>query len=412
MLPAATRRVGRDSCLQGTSKASLAYVWRQAVASESSKRTKWWANLLLCLSTISIVLLLAEIVLRLGFEEKISQFPRYVAEARYEEFTLRRLRPNTVFWHNSIDGSWKFTTNAQGFRDERDWTYQKPEGEFRVIALGDSHTQGYEVSQHETYARVAERYLNRRNIEARVLNTGISGFSTAEAMLFLENEGMKYNPDVIVLGFFGNDFFDNVKTGLFELADGELVLKKRTHIPGVAILNVHNEIFLLRWLSENSYLYSILMNTIWNYAKNALRARTEDSLEDLAVAQETPTGYMNTLTVKLLQRLHEDCRERGVPLIVVDIPQIGKGGEGFFEPSVPPILRDEFRKNSDLFLSAEEVFGLYRGVAPTHLEHGHRHINAFSHLILGVAVGDAIARSYLSATPVSGQRTHSAVSAE
>ena len=61
--------------------------------------------------------------------------------------------------------------------------------------------------------------------------------------MFLEEEGFKYHPDVVVLGFFANDFEDNLKAGLFELdGQGRLVKLKHQHIPGVRIQNFIYEI--------------------------------------------------------------------------------------------------------------------------------------------------------------------------
>jgi hypothetical protein len=80
---------------------------------------------------------------------------------------------------------------------------EKPSGVFRVIALGDSTTEGFEVAQNDTYTAVLERYLKKYGVNAEVFNTGTSGFGTAEELLYLENEGIKYNPDAVVLGFFG-----------------------------------------------------------------------------------------------------------------------------------------------------------------------------------------------------------------
>ena len=53
-------------------------------------------------------------------------------------------------------------------------------------------------------------------MRAEAINAGVSGFGTAEALAFLENEG-HYRPDVVVLGFYANDFEDNLKAGLFAL---------------------------------------------------------------------------------------------------------------------------------------------------------------------------------------------------
>ncbi len=39
--------------------------------------------------------------------------------------------------------------------------------------------------------QVYEKYLNDNRVNAEVINTGISGFSTAEELVYLKNEGIK-----------------------------------------------------------------------------------------------------------------------------------------------------------------------------------------------------------------------------
>ena len=189
--------------------------------------------LILALVTIFII---AEFVVRLFYKDETVLFPRYHTGAQYGQFTLRKMRPNSEFWHTSSDGSWKFTINKQGFRNFKDFEYEKPEGTIRIISLGDSHTQGYEVRQDYTFSAIIEKYLNNQGYNAEVINAGVSGFSTAEELLFLENEGIKYKPDFIVLGFYANDFQDNIKANLFILQEnGNLGIQKKEHIPGVKI---------------------------------------------------------------------------------------------------------------------------------------------------------------------------------
>ena len=86
--------------------------------------------------------------------------------------------------------------NNQGFRDRRDFPYEKDSNTLRVIALGDLHTEGFEVRQDYTYAAVTERYLKAHGLDAEVINAGVSGFGTAEEAVFLEQEALKYHPDV------------------------------------------------------------------------------------------------------------------------------------------------------------------------------------------------------------------------
>ncbi len=212
---------------------------------------------------------LAEIVTRAVFRDEIQLFARHHTDARYGEFTLRRIAPDKVFWHTSADGSWRFETNAQGFRNREDFEYEKDEGVIRVLALGDSHTQGYEVRQDFTYSAVIEKFLRAHGFEAQVLNSGVSGFSTAEELVFLENEGIRYEPDFVVLGFFANDFEDNLKAGLFRLhEDGTLSVEKTEHVPGVGIQKLIDALPMMQWLGENSYFYSLLFNTVWEYFKS------------------------------------------------------------------------------------------------------------------------------------------------
>jgi hypothetical protein len=91
-----------------------------------------------------ISLLVAEGIVRLLFGGRIVLFPRFHDKASYGKYTIRRLRPNTTFWHHSVDGSWKFVTNSKGFRSDTEYSYDKPNGVLRVLCLGDSNTQGFE----------------------------------------------------------------------------------------------------------------------------------------------------------------------------------------------------------------------------------------------------------------------------
>jgi hypothetical protein len=96
-----------------------------------------------------------------------------------------------------VDGAWKFVTNSRGFRRHAGVHVCQAANTLRVLSLGDSHTQGYEVHQDLTFSAVLERYLKYHKINAEAINTGVSGFSTAEELVLLENEGVKYSPDVV-----------------------------------------------------------------------------------------------------------------------------------------------------------------------------------------------------------------------
>src|SRR6185436_6506935 len=271
-------------------------------------------NLLLVLVTLAVTGAIGELVVRIAFKQQTVLFPRYHTDYRYGDYTLRGIRPASEFWHTSADGSWRFVTNNRGLRDSRDFAYEKPLGVTRVLSLGDSHTQGYEVRQEATFSAVLERYLDAHSVRAQVLNAGVSGFSTAEELAYLVGEGYKYKPDVVVVGFYANDFQDNLKAGLFALDEkGRVIEESRSHLPGVKIQNVIYAIPGVRWLSENSYFYSLAFNGVWAFFKARLekQARFES-----AVASSTGRPPQEVdLAVGLLERMGRFCKERNIRLI-------------------------------------------------------------------------------------------------
>jgi GDSL-like Lipase/Acylhydrolase family len=355
---------------------------------------------------MALSLMLGEVFVRAFMGDGITLFPRYHAEATYGDFTIRRLRPQTTFWHTSVDGSWRFTVNKAGFRDDRDFSYDKEGEALRIIALGDSHTQGFEVRQDHTYAAVIERYLDSRGLESEVINAGVSGFGTAEEAVFLEYEGFKYDPDVVVLGFYANDFEDNIKSDLLRLKNGELIVNKTIHAPGIGLLKLHNAVGPLRWFSENSYLYSLALNTAWATAKSALLSRKRLELTtEWAVATGEAGAYEKQLTARLIDRMYRLCKDRGIVFIILDIPQAGEPGE--FSSSIPDDLLEQLERSSDALIRSEEVLSQFRQLAEFHVPHGQRHISELSHMLLGVEAARVIEHLAASDKVADGRATGS-----
>lgn len=354
-------------------------------------------NLVLALSVFACAFAAAEFAVRLLYKNKTVLFPRYHTDYRYGNYTIRGIRPHAEFWHTSADGAWKFVTNSRGFRSTREFTYAKPANTLRVLSLGDSHTQGYEVHQDLTFSAVLERYLKNHKINAEAINTGVSGFSTAEELVLLENEGVKYNPDVVVLGFFANDFEDNLKAGLFGLdAQNRLVEKKYEHVPGVGVQNFIYAIPGVPWLSENSYFYSLLFNNVWNYFKQLLaesarkQADPKEQASTAAFEYAVPTGApisesQIALTAALIERMHRLCEDRGIRFILVDIPTVKAPYR--YQSSLPPALIERLSKAGIEYISSQVLLKEFDGAAEIHRLHGDHHITEFTHTLLGTELG-------------------------
>jgi hypothetical protein len=362
---------------------------------------KTLAAILAMLLSLTVALGLGEAFIRLIYGKQMNMFPRYHSAVNYGPYSSRRIRPNTEFNHKSQDGEFYFITNNKGFRDERSIQYSKPEGEYRIVVLGDSHTQGYEVNQYETYSVLLEKTLLSKGHTIRVINAGVSGFSTAEALVFLEQEGYKYEPDAIVLGFFANDYSDNIKDGLFKLQQDSLFEASTSFQPGVKLQDFIYQFGLVRWLSEHSYLYSFAFNSVWDLSKQWLirtqmekESGNKNSIQvppkEYAVGMQEASKEEVELALALLERMHQFCLKKSIPFIVIDIPQLP------FRSSIPMNQEFRFHEVCDTLLSSRSMLQQYRKLPRTHVPHGHNHLSAEAHALIGVQAG-LVLDSYIQA---------------
>lgn len=129
--------------------------------------------------------------------------------------------------------------NRAGFRDDSEPPADEPAGTYRIALLGDSQAEALQVPWGATFGEVLERRLAEcpdlppGTERVEVLNFGVSGYGTAQALLTLRHQALAYDPDLVILAFYtGNDVRNNLraleldpKRPYFELApDGDLVL--------------------------------------------------------------------------------------------------------------------------------------------------------------------------------------------
>jgi hypothetical protein len=101
----------------------------------------------------------------------------------------------------------RVTTNSHGFRGP-ELQPSKPAGSFRIVGLGDSYMFGQGVSDGETYMAQLTESL-RASSRARaweVINTAVPGYNTVMEVATLQEKGLHWQPDLIVLEVVGNDF--------------------------------------------------------------------------------------------------------------------------------------------------------------------------------------------------------------
>jgi hypothetical protein len=179
-------------------------------------------------------------------------------------------------------------TNSKGVRGKTEYNYERIPGKQRILVLGDSFTFGAEVADDDTYSHYLESHL--RNTE--VLNFGVQGYGHDQMLLYLKEEGVKYHPDIVILGFTYIDIYRNIENFFayakpeFKLVSGNLQL---TNVPVPTPERV---------LAEEPYrpkaldMLLILKEKVrWSLGKNEAEAREVTSLLfDEIIATTRSTG--------------------------------------------------------------------------------------------------------------------------
>tara|TARA_B100000686_G_C16796854_1_gene983026 strand:+ start:1683 stop:3590 length:1908 start_codon:yes stop_codon:yes gene_type:complete len=108
---------------------------------------------------------------------------------------------------NSLKINYDVNVNDKGIRRKKNNDYRKKDGKFRIVCVGDSETFGLGVGDSQTYPFYLEKILNESSGSNKfeVLNLGVSSWGPVEYYRYLKMEGLKYSPDIIVLGLTADD---------------------------------------------------------------------------------------------------------------------------------------------------------------------------------------------------------------
>jgi lysophospholipase L1-like esterase len=168
------------------------------------------------LMLVVLMLIVAELFIRrfvyYGTEIRIGFGPNrldaHVVEAAFEEDPelIWRLRRDTRFPERDFPLR-GIVANSQGLRATHLVAPEKWANEIRILFVGDSVTFGWRVSHDETISKRAEMRLAASYPELKIncLNAGVPGYSLFQGWKYLETAGMRFEPDLVVVSFGGND---------------------------------------------------------------------------------------------------------------------------------------------------------------------------------------------------------------
>lgn len=182
--------------------------------------------LIINLFIIGLIVFIAEFVLKTYFPYYTSLKPVIKSE-QYDLYGWGHF-PNEKIYFVDPDTGEEFCerANNKGWRGD-DYTFKNKRNSFRILILGDSEAYGAIVKKDERYAKVLETKF-RKEYHVEVICLSSSGYGTDQILHVLKNEGLKYNPDIVIVQFNHNDIYDNIYYDL--LIEAYLETKNRNKI--------------------------------------------------------------------------------------------------------------------------------------------------------------------------------------
>lgn len=178
------------------------------VMAASSRLGRWAGSAALLLVAVFLTLWVAEFGLRLAFHGRLGYASGNEGEWHVPSPTRGWAhRPNAVFHMQKLAFSQVAHINSRGIRGPEFEPTPKA-GVTRILIVSDSGTFGSGVADDQNIAAQLQRILGNDRFE--VINLSVAAYSTVQEYLWLTEEGLKYKPDLVLLGFApGNDVQTN-----------------------------------------------------------------------------------------------------------------------------------------------------------------------------------------------------------
>ncbi len=209
-----------------------------------------------------------------------------------------------------------FEINDLGLRDDPMTTKAKEPNTFRVLVLGDSFVLGYTVDRDDLFVDQIERWWQAEDRRVDVINAGTEGYSTDQEVAWFLDEGVEYDPDLVLIFPYENDIYWNGQTEYFGKQkprfepDGTREARQLEESPSVAP----------KWALQN-FLGSLSSPSgppqhHFDFAGKSLYAEWAPLLVD------EPAFLADCIarTKGALTALRDACGDRDIELLMVPIP--------------------------------------------------------------------------------------------
>ena len=257
--------------------------------------------------------------------------------------------------------------NSHGLRDV-EHEFKKPNGVTRILGIGDSVTFGAGVFLEETYLYRLEKLLQQQGINAEVIKSGVNSYKFDQEYTYYIEEGYKYNPNIVIVGFLDKDIIPVTKQNITNLY--ESAKRSYRNIQEKDKKSFVEKIRLLCRTCDTLYTLLNLLTNNWNKSQG--------------IANSWNKEWENTSNLEHLEKRMTDLNERlkrnGQQLVIVIFPtteQFGSGNsqKNKFQDRLKELLKKENIPALDLFpyLNVPEYYRYYFSGDTAHLNaQGHQ----------------------------------------
>ncbi len=203
------------------------------------------------------------------------------------------------------------TLNTKGYVGKA-YDHERSAGTTRILMLGDSILFGFCVRQEDTFAAL----LDASGDMLEVINFGVKGYGTDQALIRFEREGLNFKPDIVVLNFcLDNDIKDNAAARSIY---GQAYPKPYFTI-GNDRLELHDDHLKLS-LPRRLALFLAQRSVMFHKAVGLFNID-----EKKAVGEPASAGVetASDLTIRLIERMARIADENGIKFIVLFYPHQG-----------------------------------------------------------------------------------------
>jgi hypothetical protein len=273
-----------------------------------------------------------------------------------------------------------YQTNNIGFRDARDYFYEKSKGKKRGIVIGDSFSFGWGVNNENNFVKLLDT-----NIEGyEFLNFSAPGYSLINHYLFFKKDLLKYKPDKVVISFYAENDFDfgympqNFEQPLDEkifdvyvkdfYSSSENFQNEVRKIFNFANPNTYELLFIYK--NDSLFITSLkkFLNLIQKKFSPILRSRTFHFVK-LLINQGNMQGYNDLYAeylfsennpalkpnIKSLIEIKKICDKNNIDLLVVIFPYLFNYSQNSIFENNMNFIRNLLNENKILFIDLSEV---------------------------------------------------------